>query len=135
MQDRLLFSKSAAERLKNFLNKEKTFPVVAHYAKYDRDDVLKPAFDKVGVATISSERWKCTKEMANDHPRVPQDMQRGLDDLLECFGYERRDEEERHDALEDCRLDAKVYLELCKNVKAERTVVAESGGSEQAEVS
>ena len=134
LKDKLLFSKGAAERLKNFLNKEKTFPIIAHFAKYDRDDVLKPAFNRVDVTPIDDKRWKCTRDMANKHPGVPQDMPRGLDDLLEHFGFNRRDEEEKHNALDDCRMDAKVYLELCKKVKAEGFVENEAGKSELEEM-
>ncbi len=68
--------------------------------------------------------------MANKHPGMPPRMPRGLDDLLEHFGFSRRDEEEEHNAMEDCRMDAKVYLELCKKVKAEGFVEDEAGESE-----
>ena len=39
---------------------------------------------------------------------------RGLDDVLEHYGFERRDVDEKHDALDDCRLTAKIYKELVK---------------------
>jgi len=38
------FSLVASERLMNFLNEHKDLSIVAHYAKHDRDQCLKPAF-------------------------------------------------------------------------------------------
>ena len=104
---------------------------MAHNAKYDRDDVLKEAFLQVGVTMIGDERWKCTMEMAGDHPRVPSYMSRGLDELLEHFGHKRREEDAKHDALNDCRLAAKIYMELCKKTKATRGSVAIDGFVEE----
>ena len=37
---------------------------------------------------------------------------RMLDDLLEYFNFERRGEDEKHDAVNDCELTAKVYMKL-----------------------
>ena len=37
---------------------------------------------------------------------------RTLDSVLEHFGFEPRDEEEKHSAIEDCELTAKIYMEL-----------------------
>ena len=37
-----------------------------------------------------------------------------LDDVLEHFGYERRDPDAHHDAMRDCELTAKIYMDLMK---------------------
>ena len=37
-----------------------------------------------------------------------------LDDALEYFGYDRRKEDEFHDALDDARLAAKVYMKAIR---------------------
>ena len=44
-----MISKGQVEILLNFLNERKDLPIVAHYVKYDRDDVLKPAFERLGM--------------------------------------------------------------------------------------
>jgi DNA polymerase III epsilon subunit-like protein len=44
--------------------------------------------------------------------KVPCLPHRTLDDVLEYFGFERRDPEELHSALNDCRQAAKVYMKL-----------------------
>jgi DNA polymerase III epsilon subunit-like protein len=56
------FTKGASERLMNFLNLHRELPIVAHNAKHDRDQCLKPAFEKVGNLKnlAEEERWKCT---------------------------------------------------------------------------
>jgi len=112
------FTKGESERLMNFLNEHKEWPIVAHYAKYDREDVLRPAFEKAGTRKIfpSDGRWRCTFEMAGkSKDLVPDDLPRGLDDLLEHFGYERRCEDDKHDALTDCRCAAKTYMKLAES--------------------
>ena len=38
------------KELMRFLNRESSLPIVAHYAKYDKDEVLKPAFKRHGMA-------------------------------------------------------------------------------------
>ena len=45
------FTKGESERLTNFLNEHEELPIVAHNAAYDRDDVLLPAFKRVGNDT------------------------------------------------------------------------------------
>ena len=37
---------------------------------------------------------------------------RTLDSVLEHFGFAPREEEEKHDAIHDCKLTAKIYMEL-----------------------
>ena len=39
---------------------------------------------------------------------------KSLDNLLEHFGFEPRDEDVLHNAILDCQLTAKVYMELMK---------------------
>ena len=45
--------------LTDFLDKERDLPIVAHNAEYDRDDVLKPAYRKLGLLDTlpDEERW------------------------------------------------------------------------------
>ena len=38
----------------------------------------------------------------------------GLDDLLEYFNFERRGEDEYHEAIKDCELLASVYMAMLK---------------------
>ena len=99
--------------LLNFLNEKKDLPIVAHFAKYDRDQVLLPTFKRLGMEKMMPpvERWRCTFEEAE---RVPDVKIRDLDTLLEHFGFEARDEDVLHNAVLDCQLTAKVYMELMK---------------------
>ena len=99
--------------LLNFLNEKKDLPIVAHFAKYDRDQVLVPTFQRLGIEKMMSplERWRCTFELAE---RVPEVKIRDLDTLLEHFGFEARDEDVLHSAVRDCQLTAKVYMKLMK---------------------
>jgi len=107
------FTKGYSNILMNFLNAFEELPIVAHNVWHDRVQVLGPAFEKVGNASRlpKSDRWKCTVKMSDGIPGV---SMRFLDDLLEHFGYERRDPEQAHDAVNDCRLTAKVYMDLMK---------------------
>ena len=95
----------------NFLNVHIDLPIVAHNVKHDRDQCLKPAFKKVDNLKNLAEdkRWMCTFEMSY---KVPYLTHRTLDDVLEHFNYERRNVEEHHSAMNDCRLTAKVYMKL-----------------------
>ena len=72
-----------------------------------------PAYLKVknfeGMA--DHKRWKCTLKMSY---RVEKMVHRTLDDCLEHFGYEPRDTDAVHDAMNDCILAANVYMELAK---------------------
>ena len=116
-----MFTKGSSEILVNFLNTHKDLPIVAHPVDYDRDEVLKEAFEKVGnlERLPGKERWRCTWEMAD---RVPFLVHGGLDDLLEHFGHPRSDLEAYYDAMEDCILTAKVYMDIVKiPEKKERT--------------
>lgn len=77
--------------LLNFLNVKKDLPIVAHCIKFDRDQVLKPAFKKLEMVDQMPEdtRWRCTLNMCD---RVPDLDNMSLDGLLEYFGFEPRDE-------------------------------------------
>ena len=105
------FTKAASERLVNFLIRHRDYHIVCHSAKYDKDKVLKPAFKKVDNMDCfpPDERWRCTLVMAN---QVPNLMWVTLDDLLGHFGFDRGEEGEPHEALEDAQCAAKVYLKL-----------------------
>ena len=107
------FSKGKSNLLMYFLNAFKDQPIVAHYVEHDRDQVLSKAFEKASSQDIlpPKDRWRCTFEMAKQLPGIKTCQ---LDDVLEYFNYERRDPEAKHDALEDCRLTAKVYMEMMK---------------------
>ena len=60
------FTKGASEILINFLNEHPDLPIVAHNVEYDRDTVLKKAFDRVdNVNSLPpAERWRCTLKMS-----------------------------------------------------------------------
>ena len=106
-------SKGACEILKNFLNTHPDLPIVTHNVKYDRDKVLRPAFEKLEAVHLlpPEKRWRCTYELSE---RCQGLLVRTLDSVLEHFGFEPRDEEEKHDAIRDCELTAKIYMELMK---------------------
>lgn len=92
-------------KLANYLNKHQNLPIVAFNASYDRDDVLWPAFRKVGNAKgfPAENRWVCTCELAKERSDlVPADLSKNLDSLLGHFGLEKRDETMKHDAYIDC---------------------------------
>ena len=66
-------------------------PIIAHNVKYDRDEVLKPAYGKLGnpFGLPRDNRWVCTIKMADARTDlVPKNVSRGLDSLLEHFGLE-----------------------------------------------
>ena len=58
------------------------------------------------------DRWLCTLDMSD---RLLNLESKGLDDLLEHFGFERREDAGYHDAVQDCQLTAKVYMALQRN--------------------
>lgn len=93
-----------------FLNKHHQMPIVAFFAGYDRDKVLKPAYDKLhnNEMAMLDDRWICAQERCK---RTGNWKVMSLDDALEHFGFERRDEDAAHDALVDARLAAVVYME------------------------
>ena len=77
--------------LVSFLHKEGTFPIIAHKVKYDRDQVLKPAFKRLRNCTglPRDSRWICTMDLADQRPDlVPRRVSRGLDSLLKHFELE-----------------------------------------------
>ena len=78
------FTKGASQILINFLNEHPDLPIVAHNAEYDRDTVLKGAFDRVDNANSlpPADRWRCTLKMSEDLPDL---SSRSLDDLLKYF--------------------------------------------------
>ena len=99
--------------LLNFLNDKKELPIVAHHVKYDRDDVLKPAFDRLGIKNKlpKDDRWRCTFLMSERDPKI---KQRSLDAILKHYRFKPRANKDHHDAVEDCQLTAKVYMKLVK---------------------
>ena len=92
-----------------FLNQQDQFPIVAFFAGYDRNRVLKPAFKKLGLDDMEKMdgRWICAQERCK---RTRDWKVLGLDDALEHFGFEARRENDSHDALVDARLAAQVYM-------------------------
>ena len=115
------FTKPASDRLMNLLNRHPDLPIVAHNVKYDRDDVLKPAFTKVKNLDKlpPQQRWRCTLAMAKFVPKL------FVYDLVSCldhFKIEGR-EGDKHDALEDCRLTAKFYMELMNRPESKNTTL------------
>ena len=109
------FTNGKSRVLANFLNREKDFPIIAHNVRYDRDQVLKPAFKKVGnlEGMPSDDRWVCTIKLADKRTDlVPHYVNKGLDSLLSHFKFERRDPNRVHDAFIDCIKTAQLYEKL-----------------------
>ena len=104
------FSKVASERLVNFLNEHPDLPIVAHKVKFDRDEVLKPAFKKVenDERLPKKERWRCTLAMAKVYGKIPVCF---LDECLKHFKIEGRGDD-LHDAVTDARLAGELYMAL-----------------------
>lgn len=94
----------------NFLN-EKNLPIVAHNVEYNRDDVLKPAFERLGIKSRmpKDDRWRCTFMMAERDPKI---KVRSLDAILKHYRFKPRKNLDAHDAVEDCQLTAKIYMKL-----------------------
>ena len=104
------FKKTAAKDLMKFLNKGEQLPIVSFNIKYDKDKVLKPAFKKLDLDNLEATeaRWRCAQELCK---RTENWKIWSLDDALEHFGFDRREPDMFHDALDDARLAAKVYME------------------------
>ena len=105
------FTKGKSNILMNYLNTHKDLPIVAHYAKYDRDKVLYRAFKKVGNLDKlpPKERWRCTFDLACSIPDIKDTT---LDGVLDYCNYERRDNDQPHNALTDCVLTAQIYMKM-----------------------
>lgn len=75
------WSKGQSEELTSFLNEMPDLPIVAHHVKYDYNDVLIPAFKKVGnLARLPKlERWRCTYGLSG---RLPNLRSKCLDEVL-----------------------------------------------------
>ena len=109
------FSLGASKILTNFLNEFPKLKIVAHNVKYDRDDVLEKAYERVGnkEGMPSSDRWECTIEISRNRPDlVPKNKSRSLDSLLKCLKLKPRTKGEFHDAHLDCVKAAEVYEAL-----------------------
>jgi DNA polymerase-3 subunit epsilon len=76
-------------------------PLVAHNAKFDRA-FLNLELEKCGLPIVAEDRWIDTLALARGTPT--------LDDLCRCFGINAN--RDKHGALVDAELLAKVYLEL-----------------------
>lgn len=103
------FGKRTAKMLISFLKQHDDLPIVAFFADYERDKVLTPAFQRLGLDDMAAltARWRCAQQMSM---RTRNWKVWTLDDALSYFGLDRRDEEEQHDALQDARLAAQVYM-------------------------
>ena len=79
-------SEDDCQNLMRFLNEHQDWPIVAHYAKHDRDQVLGPVFKGLGLLEKmpDKQRWRCTLDMSE---RVPDLEFRDLDSLLKHFGF------------------------------------------------
>ena len=105
------FILDSCKSLANFLDRHKDFPIVAHNVQYDLNKVLVPAFKSVkGESYLPIYwRWQCTQNMSSIYKNW---NAWNLDDVLENCGFERRKEDAHHEALDDCRYAAKVYMKL-----------------------
>ena len=65
----------------SFLNEMPDLLIVAHHVRYDYNDVLTPAFKKVGnLARLPKlERWRCTYGLSG---RLPNLLSKCLDEVL-----------------------------------------------------
>ena len=61
------------------------------------------------------DRWRCTWKLSEGLPGIECRL---LDDLLEYFGMERRAVYKPHDAVDDCKYAAEVYMKIMKMLKA-----------------
>ena len=107
------FCKLQAKAMMEFLDIKKDWPITSFNVDYDRDKVLKPAFKLVGLddKLAADDRWRCAQELCK---RTENWKMWNLDDALEHFGYARRKENEFHEALDDARLAAKVYMKAIR---------------------
>ena len=104
------FSKADADDLVKFLNVCKDLPIVAHNVDYDRDQVLKPAFNKICNKKLPLDnRWVCTKKMSYELTDL---KGHSLDDVLEYFDFESRCPKTKHDSVTDCHYAAKIYMKM-----------------------
>ena len=104
-------TKGGCEMLKNFLNIKPDYPIVTHNVEYDRDKVLRPAFEKLEVGHLMpvDKRWKCTMDMTKEFAGL---FCRSLDALLSWLEFDEREEEDKHEALKDCEATAMAYMKL-----------------------
>ena len=107
------WTKGRSNKLATFLNEYSDLPIVAFNAKYDRDDVLGSAFDKVGnILNLPDKgRWRCTYKLSY---RIPNLETRHLDDVLRSLEIEPRKGGEYHDAITDATLSGFAYMKLIK---------------------
>ena len=97
--------------LATFLNEHPDLPIVAFNAKYDRDDVLGTAYDKVGnIKNFPDQsRWRCIYKLSF---RIPKLEKRQLDDILKALEIEPRKKGEIHDAVTDATKCGLAYMKL-----------------------
>ena len=105
------------------MNKEKSFPIVCHKVRFDRDSILKPAFKKAGnpKGLPTNTRWQCTMNLADELPDVyTGKVKKGLDDLYEYFGLVARGPDAKHDAYDDCIRTGELYMKLKETLKSSK---------------
>ena len=85
----LPWTKGRSNMLATFLNEHRDLPIVVFSMKYDRDEVLGAAFDRVKNRSNfpESRRWICTYKLSF---RMQKLKSRHLDDILEAIGLDRR---------------------------------------------
>ena len=107
------FNKTQAKVIMQFLQRRNELPITSFNIDFDRDKVLKPAFKELGLVEMDDTeyRWRCAQDLCK---RTGNWKLWSLDDALEHFGFERRKEDARHDALNDARLAALVYMKAIK---------------------
>ena len=88
---------------------------MAHNAKYDREEVLRPVYKKFGMldSLPNEKRWTCTMMLAGQNEDIAKaGTPKDLDSLLEYFYIDSRDEGAKHDAVVDCQKTAELYMKL-----------------------
>ncbi|RMF72882.1 MAG: DNA polymerase III subunit epsilon [Alphaproteobacteria bacterium] len=112
------------EVIDDFLRFVGDAPLVAHNAEFDRS-FLNAELMRLGREPLPAERFVDTLVIARQ--RFP-GQRNSLDHLCRRFGIDLS-EREKHDALVDCRLLARVYLELKGGRQAGLDLIADAPAS------
>ena len=107
------FNSESAQKLVDWLNKYEHLKVVVFGAFYDFDTVFKLWINGYQGCydTVNPSRRRCAQKRMQ---RTGRRWGFRLNDALQWFGFPPREEGAKHDALEDARNTAKVWMEASK---------------------